>query len=281
MGMDLHHAIFLGLLLSATSVSISVQTLKELGQLQSREGATILGAALIDDILVVVVLAVMMGFLTSEQVSLTLVLGEKVLFFAVAILCAWKVVPWIIKRFSHLKVSETVMSAALIICFAFAYGAELTGVAGIIGAFVAGIAISQTDFRREVEEKVQPIAYAFFVPVFFVSIGLSVSFSGLSSQIGFIMGVTLIAVLTKLVGAGIGAWLTGFGNLSSLKIGSGMISRGEVALILAALGLEKGLLGEEYFTACILVVILTTLAAPPLLKLLFQRPAERKADGGS
>ncbi|WP_333593842.1 cation:proton antiporter [Anaerospora hongkongensis] len=268
-GMEQRHALFLGLLFSATSVSISAQTLKELGQLKSRESATILGAAVLDDILVVIVLAVMMSSLTVAQVSLSLIIGKKLLFFAAITLLGWKVVPWMLRILAPLPVSEAVISAALIICFSFAYLAEFLGVAGIIGAFAAGLAISQTQFKQQVEHKIEPIAYAFFVPIFFVSIGLSVSFAGVNNQIGIIAGLTIIAILTKLVGSGIGARLTGFHNRSSLGIGAGMISRGEVALIIAAIGLEANLLEETFFTASVLVVILTTLVTPPLLKILF------------
>jgi Kef-type K+ transport system membrane component KefB len=268
-GMNQSHALFLGLLLSATSVSISVQTLKELGQLKSRESTTILGAALVDDILVVITLAVMMSFLTAEEISLGMVIGKKFMFFVAVGLIGWKVVPWMMRKLAPLRVSESVISAALIICFFFAYLAEKLGVAGIIGAFAAGISISQTQYKQEVEQKIEPIAYAFFVPVFFVSIGLSVSFTGIGNQVWMIAGLTVIAIITKLIGGGLGAKLTGFSNRSALRIGAGMVSRGEVALILAAIGLESHLLKNEYFTAIIIVVIFTTLVTPPMLKRLF------------
>jgi monovalent cation:proton antiporter-2 (CPA2) family protein len=268
-GMNQSHALFLGLLLSATSVSISVQTLKELGQLKSRESTTILGAALVDDILVVITLAVMMSFLTAEEISLGMVIGKKFMFFVAVGLIGWKVVPWMMRKLAPLRVSESVISAALIICFFFAYLAEKLGVAGIIGAFAAGISISQTQYKQEVEQKIEPIAYAFFVPVFFVSIGLSVSFTGIGNQVWMIAGLTVIAIITKLIGGGLGAKLTGVSNRSALRIGAGMVSRGEVALILAAIGLESHLLKNEYFTAIIIVVIFTTLVTPPMLKRLF------------
>lgn len=185
-------------------------------------------------------------------------------------------VPWIMKILAPLKVTEATITAALIICFGFAYFADMLGMAGIIGAFAAGIAISQTSFKHVVEEKVEPIAYSIFVPVFFVSIGLNVSFEGVGQQIGFVVALTLVAMVTKLIGGGIGARLTGFNNRSSLAIGSGMISRGEVALIIAATGLQTGLLAQQYFTSVIIAVILTTLAAPPILKLCF---SDKKSSG--
>jgi monovalent cation:proton antiporter-2 (CPA2) family protein len=266
MGFDMVQSIFLGLLLSATSVSISVQTLKELGQLKSRESTTILGAAIVDDIVVVVLLAVMMSFVSPDEVSLSIVLGKKVLFFVVIIFFSWKAIPWIMKKLAPLHVAEAVIVAALIVCFGYAWFAEYLGVAGIIGAFAAGLAISQTPYKKQVEHKIEPIAFGIFVPVFFVSIGISVSFMGLADQLWFIAGLSIIAIATKLVGAWIGARLTGFNNQSSLIIGAGMISRGEVALILAVLGLEMNLLATQYFTSIVIVVIISTLLTPPMLK---------------
>lgn len=272
-----HNAMFMGVILSATSVSISVQVLKDMNKLNTREGSTILGAAVVDDILVVILLAVLMSFFgTGADVSIGLLITKKVLFFAVALVVGWFVVPKVMKWMATLKVTEAVIAAALMICFAFAYFAEIMGMAGIIGAFAAGIAISQTSFKHTVESKIEPIAYSIFVPVFFVSIGLSVSFEGVGSQIGFVILLTVIAILTKLFGGGLGARLTGFNMHSSLIIGSGMISRGEVALIIAATGLSSGLLQQQYFTSVIIVVIVTTLVTPPLLKYMFRDPVKVK-----
>ncbi|MDR6550627.1 cation:proton antiporter [Paenibacillus qinlingensis] len=270
-GMETAHALFLGLLLSATSVSISVQTFKELGQLQSRESTTVLGAALVDDIIVVISLAVMMSFLSTEEVKMGMVILKKVVFFALVILIGWKVVPWLMRKLSALQVTESVISIGIVICLFFAYMAEYFGVAGIIGTFAAGIAISRTEFKKEVEKKLEPIAYAIFVPVFFVSIGLSVSLDGIMSQLVLIICLTVVAILAKLLGSGFGAKITGFNWRSSAVIGAGMISRGEVALIIAAIGLEEGLLSQTYFTSLVIVVILTTLVTPPLLKALLKK----------
>lgn len=269
MGMEQGNAVFLGLLLCATSVSISVQTLRDLGKMKTRESTTMLGAAVFDDILVVILLAFAMSFLGTDDVNLTMVILKKVVFFASIILIGWKGVPAIMRWLSPLRVSESIVSAALIICFSFAYFGELLGIAGIIGAFAAGIAISQTNYKHEVEKKVEPIAYAMFVPVFFVSIGMNITFDGIGDQIGFILALTVIAVLTKLIGCGVGARMTGFDAKSSAIIGSGMVSRGEVALIIAGTGLSSGLLAQDYFTAIVIVVILTTMITPPMLKYTF------------
>ncbi|AKR08751.1 monovalent cation:proton antiporter-2 (CPA2) family transporter [Bacillus cereus BAG1X2-3] len=269
MGMEQGNAVFLGLLLCATSVSISVQTLRDLGKMKTRESTTMLGAAVFDDILVVILLAFAMSFLGTDDVNLTMVILKKVVFFASIILIGWKGVPAIMRWLSPLRVSESIVSAALIICFSFAYFGELLGIAGIIGAFAAGIAISQTNYKHEVEKKVEPIAYAMFVPVFFVSIGMNITFDGIGNQIWFILALTVIAVLTKLIGCGFGARMTGFDAKSSAIIGAGMVSRGEVALIIAGTGLSSGLLAKDYFTAIVIVVILTTMITPPMLKYTF------------
>ncbi|WP_028544769.1 cation:proton antiporter [Paenibacillus taiwanensis] len=281
-GLDNTQSMFIGLLLCATSVSISVQTLKDMNQLSSREGTTILGAAVVDDVLVVIMLAFMLSLLGgSTDVSIGLVIGKKVLFFVGAILLGWLVVPRVMKWLAPLQVSEAVISAALIICFFFSYGAEWLGVAGIIGAFAAGIAISQTKFKHEVEHKIEPIAYAIFVPIFFVSVGLKVSFEGLGEHIWFVVVFTVIAILTKLIGCGFGARLTGFNRKSAIGIGAGMVSRGEVALIIATTGLAGNLFDVQYFTPIVIVVILTTLVTPPMLKVAFKgiHPAKAKDEG--
>jgi monovalent cation:proton antiporter-2 (CPA2) family protein len=262
-------AVFLGLLLSATSVSISVQALKEMNKLKSKEGSAILGAAVIDDILVIIALAFLMS-MAGEDVHLGIVIIKKVIFFAVAILLAWKVVPIMLRKFAPLRVTETVISAALIVCFSFAYLAEFTGVAAIIGAYIAGVAISFTDYKHEVFKKIETISYSIFVPVFFTSIGVAVKFSGVGQYIWVIVALSILAILTKLFGAALGAKLAGFNWRSSLGVGAGMVSRGEVALIIAGIGLETKLLSNELFTVLVVVVLVTTIVTPPLMKAIFK-----------
>ena len=282
-GFTVPEAIFLGLLLAATSVSISVQTLRELGWLNSKEGSALLGAAVLDDIIVVILIAVAMSFFGNASSGagggIGLLIGKKVVFFIVLFLASKWLVPGFIKLFSRFQVTEVVLSAGLIIAFGFAYFAESLGVAGIIGTFFAGIAIGGTKYKEEIEHKVEPIANGVFVPFFFVSIGLAVTFEGIGDQVGFLVVFTVIAILSKFIGCGLGAKIAGFGTRSSMGIGAGMISRGEVALILAAIGLESGLLHPEYYTSAIIVVILTTVVTPPLLKIFFGvRKEEAKKD---
>ncbi|MBD8032212.1 MULTISPECIES: cation:proton antiporter [Solibacillus] len=268
-GMSAGESIFIGLLLSATSVSISVQAMRELGWLNSKEGSTLLGAAVLDDIVVVILIAIAMSFFAGSDTNIGLLIGKKILFFAILIVLAKWFIPHFIRAFKKFRVTESILSAGLIICFGLSYFAEFLGIAGIIGAFFAGIAIAQTEFRKEIEHKVEPIAYGIFVPFFFVSIGLAVSFDGIGNQIGFIVVFSIIAVVSKFVGSGLGAKLAGFNTKSSMGVGAGMVSRGEVALILAAMGLEGGLLPANYYTSVIIVIIVTTIVTPPLLKAIF------------
>jgi monovalent cation:proton antiporter-2 (CPA2) family protein len=270
MDLSTYQSWFLGVILSATSVSISVQSLREMNQLQSREGTTILGAAVIDDIVVMIILAFLMSFVGDSEVSLTMLVLKKLLFFVVAILAAWKVVPWLMNRLTRLPVSEIVVSVSLMICFVYAYLADYTGVADIIGAYIAGIAISLTKFKEEVFEKVETISYTVFVPVFFAYIGISAEFTGILDNLGLIISLSLLAILTKFIGAGIGARLSGFGWNSSMGIGSAMVSRGEVALIVGTMGLSSNLISQDLFAILLVVVIVTTIVTPPMMRLFFR-----------
>ncbi|WP_438448968.1 cation:proton antiporter [Gorillibacterium sp. sgz5001074] len=265
-------AVFLGLLLSATSVSISVQALKEMGRLKSKEGATILGAAVIDDVLVIIILAFVMSF-AGGDVELGTVILKKLAFFGVAILIAWKAVPWFLRKFAPLRITEAVISAGLILCFLYAYMAEAAGVAGIIGAYIAGVAISMTEHKHEVFEKVETIGYSIFVPVFFTSIGVTAQFMGLAGHLPLIAGLSILAVATKLAGSAAGARLAGFPGRASWGIGAAMVSRGEVALIIAAMGMDAGLLREDMFAVLVAVVLITTIVTPPMMKGFFKEKA--------
>ncbi len=279
-GFSVNYSLFFGVIFCATSVSISVQVLKEMNKLSSREGTTILGAAVIDDVLVILLLAFMISIVgVGNDVSIGLMIGKKLLFFVVILLAGWFAVPKIMKWMAPLRVTEAVVTSALLICLAFAYFAERLDMAGIIGAFAAGIAVAQTGFRHQVEEKIQPIAYSIFVPFFFVSIGLSVSFTGIAAQWWFILVITIMAIFTKLAGGWLGARLTGFSGRSSLIIGAGMVSRGEVALIIGAIGLQAGLVLPEYYTSVVIMVIITTLVTPPLLKLCYKNVVDTPPNG--
>lgn len=268
--MSVLQSLFLGLILSATSVSISVQTLREIGKLKSREGAVILGAAVIDDLLVMAGLAIVLG-MTGEQVNVGFVVLKMISFIGLAALLGWKLIPWILKKFAPLKITEAVVSAGLIIVFTYAYLAEMTGVAAIIGAYIAGIAISVTDYKTEMTRKVETIGNSIFIPVFFASIGIKAEFSGIAGELWFALLFSIIAILAKWIGAAIGAKSTGFPLQNSYAIGTAMISRGEVALIISALGLKSGIMNEDLFAPIIAIILVTTVISPPLMKAAFSK----------
>jgi len=277
LGLGMLESMFFGLVLTATSVSITVQALREMGRMKSKEGVTILGAAVLDDILVIVLLAFLMSFMGSD-VSVGYIILKKFAFFAIALLLVWKAVPWLMNRLSGFRIAQAPVVAAFLLCFAFAYFAEWTGVAAIIGAYLAGIAIGSTSYGHSIMEKTELVGYSLFVPIFFISIGFNARFDGIGDYAWLLAPLCILAILTKLVGSGLGARLAGFEWRSSFAVGSGMVSRGEVAVILASLGLTNGILDSALFTVLIIVILATTIAAPPLLKASFGGRKQKNVD---
>ena len=264
-------AFFLGLVLAATSVSISVEVLRELNVLSSKEGATILGASVVDDIVVVIILSVAVGMIGAStggntEVSFIVKLIEQGLFFIGIFFLVRFIAPYLLRLSQKMNIGSSVIIMSLIICLGMAYLADLVGLSSVVGAFFAGIAVGQTDAKTEIDFNIEAIGYAVFIPVFFASIGLSVTFNTLGKDLPFILVMTIMAILTKLLGGAWGAKMVGFSNTSSLMVGAGMVSRGEMALIIAQIGYQSKLLSEAYYTSMIVVIILTTLVAPFLLK---------------
>lgn len=275
---ELLENIFIGVILTATSVSITVETLREMGRLKSPEGTAILGAAIIDDILGIIILTVVMSFKDSS-VTIGEILIKILLFFAFAIVCAvimYKVFAYMGKRYGRRR---RIPIYGLVFCLLLSYIAEhYFGMADITGAYLAGIIIANLKINEYVAEKVEVASYMLFSPVFFASIGIKTSVESMDGRIIIFTIVLLaIAILTKIVGCGFGAKLMKFSNPEALRIGVGMISRGEVALIVANKGASVGLISEEIFAPVIIVVIVTTLITPILLKMVF--PKKSDADG--
>jgi Kef-type K+ transport system membrane component KefB len=272
-GLEWHHALFLGAVLTATSVSISAQTLREIGKLRSPEGSTILGAAIIDDVLGVLVFALVMSLSGGGELLWTI--GKMVLFFPIAWFIGDKVVPVIVRWERHLHNREASLALLLGLVLVYAWSAEVLGsVATITGAYLLGVVVARhADTSHIVHEGTASLGYAFFIPIFFINIGLQARADGLIGAPMLTIVLVVLAILTKIVGGGLGAWLGKFSPRSSLQIGIGMISRGEVALVLAGAGLANGLLTADLFSVLIVVTLATTLVTPPLLRLVFtQRP---------
>jgi Kef-type K+ transport system membrane component KefB len=274
----LWEGIFIGAILTATSVSISAQTLIELGTLRTKEGSTILAAAVIDDVMGIVVLSLVVAFARSGQgatlMDVALIIGRMTLYFVGAILVGRWLDP-LIERLNRLGSSQGVLSGALVVAFVYAWGAEYVGqVAAITGSYLAGVLFGQTRFKKEIDQSIHAVTYSMLVPVFFISIGLQANGRELGSQALFTVLLVIVAIATKAIGCGVFARATGFTTTESIRVGAGMISRGEVGLIVAGYGLANGIIGRDVFSASVLVVLVTTMVTPPLLRMTFQRVSQ-------
>ena len=258
--------IFIGVILTATSVSITVETLKELGKLKTKSGNAILGAAIIDDVLGIIALTLVTS-MADESVKISIVLLKII---GVIGLIFYKIFKkWTDQAEKGLR-RHAIM--AFVFCLLMAYVAEkFFGVADITGAFIAGLIISNTSKSDFVLKKFDTMSYMLLSPVFFASIGLKVELPKMSAAIvGFAVALTIVAILTKIVGCALGAKMCGYKNYQCARIGVGMISRGEVALIVASKGEALGMLGGNFLGPVIIVVVITTIITPILLKIVFK-----------
>ena len=265
--------IFIGIILTATSVSITVETLKELGKLKTRSGNAILGAAIIDDILGIIALTIVTS-MADSSVNVTVVL-LKILGFFVFSGIIGVIFYKVYKRWTESSEKGLQRHAiiAFVFCLLMAYIAEVVfGVADITGAFIAGLIISNTNKSMFVRIKFDTISYMLLSPVFFASIGLKVVLPEMTPAIiWFSVVLVIVAIVTKVIGCGIGAKVCGYQNYQAKRIGVGMISRGEVALIVASKGTALGLLGGNFLGPVVIVVIFTTIITPVLLKIVFKK----------
>lgn len=271
---------FVGIVLTATSVSITVETLREMGKLKGKMGTSILGAAIIDDILGIIALTVITSF-TVPGVEIMVVLLKIFLFFVFIAVCGF----FVFRLFRKLEIvygtKRRVAIYAVVFCLLLSYISEVYfGVADITGAYFAGLILCNvTETKSYIASKINITSYMFFTPIFFASIGIKTVITGMSQElILFTLALLIVAILSKIVGCGLGAKICGFSNMDSLAIGVGMISRGEVALIVAQKGEQAGLISSTLFPAIVLVVIVTTLITPILLKAVVYMKEQKKVD---
>ncbi|WP_334329461.1 cation:proton antiporter [Companilactobacillus sp. HBUAS59699] len=268
-GINMRESIFISVVFAATSVSISVEVLKSLNYLSSISGTVILGAAVADDILAISILSVMSGTLTGnfsiKKIGILLALW---VLFVIATYIAYRwIVPGMMHLANYLEATHAPTITALVICLLFAYFADWTQLDSVLGAFVAGIAISNSpNYNTKINRNIEIIGYSIFIPVFFISIGLNLEFNSLIKDFWLILLFTITGIVGKLIGAGFGARISGFDMKDSYVIGSGMISRGEMALIVAQVGYSVHLLSDEYYSSVIISIILITILAPFFLK---------------
>ncbi|NMB55965.1 MAG: cation:proton antiporter [Leptolinea sp.] len=272
-GMDQSSALFLGLTLAATSVSISAQTLMELGYLRTRVGYGLLGAAVYDDILVILLLSIFIAVLGGNFsfVGFLLLVGRMLLYFILAGVFGYFFLPRLLHRIEKSTISQGLLTFSLVILLIYGLAAELIGeMAAITGTFFAGVFFSRCVEKEQVIEGMHNIAYGFFVPVFFVSIGLKTDLHSFSlTSLGLLLILILVAIISKILGAGLGGLAGGLSWLESIQLGTGMISRGEVGLILASIGAKSGLIDADILTDIVVIILVSTLVTPPLLKFCF------------
>lgn len=279
---NFYKAVFMGTIMTATSVSITVASLQELGKIKSKVGTAIVSAAIIDDVIGIIVLTFVIGFKNPES-NPGMVVVKTVAFFAVAIVggfLVYKLFLTLDKRYPH---TRRIPIVSVAFCFALSYIAEkYFGIADITGAYVAGVVLCNLSDNEYIERKVDVSSYMFFGPIFFASIGLKTSFDSMNGKlIAFCICFVIVALLAKVIGCGLVGRLCKYSGSDSLKIGVGMMTRGEVALIVAQKGLAAGLLTADYFTAVILLILVSSILTPIILKLLYTREDKKAASAAS
>lgn len=274
--------IFVGVILTATSVSISVQTLTELGKLNSKSGINILGAAVIDDVLGLILISVILAIADSSGsggTSLIFTFIKIIVFCAIAILSILFLPKYIDKITQKFKPQQGLALLSIAFALICAFAAEWAGIAAITGAYIFGLILSPIRHKEYIEKRIKVISGSFLSPIFFASVGISVSISGVDTKIILItLAMFIIAVIGKVIGCGFGATLFNMSKSEALQVGVGMISRGEVALITANIGLSKHIISEEVFLPTIVVVILSTIVTPILLKIAYSRKTDKAID---
>lgn len=276
-GMIHSAAIFLGLVMGATSVSISAQTLMELNALKTRVGLGLLGAAVFDDILAIFLLSAFFALLSGAGglLEIVWVFARMALFFALAFGFGLWLLPRIVRVTRNLPISQGILTLALVTILGYGLAAEAVGqMAAITGAFIAGLMFARTPEKETLAPRISALAYGFFVPLFFVGIGLKTKIPLGAETLLLSLAVILAAVLSKWLGVGAGARLAGFSWRESVQLGMGMVSRGEVGLIVASAGARAGLVSEGEFAAVVGMVLASTLVTPPALRALFHLPED-------
>ena len=274
---EFYTALFVGVILTATSVSITVQTLRELGKLKGEIGQTIMSAAIIDDVIGIIVLTFVIGFKNPDSNPGKVVLST-VLFFVLAIVVGaviYKIFKLFDMKYPH---TRRIPIMGLALCFFFSYIAETYfGIADITGAYVAGVVLCSIKDSSYIAEKMDTNSYMLFGPVFFASIGLKTNLTDINgSLILFCICFVIVGLVCKIIGCGLAGKLCRYSWADSLKIGVGMMTRGEVALIVSQKGLSVGMIGSEYFAAVILLIVVSSISTPILLKALYAADDRRK-----
>ncbi|MDI6732115.1 MAG: cation:proton antiporter [Candidatus Margulisbacteria bacterium] len=271
-GLGVMESIFIGATLTATSVGITVRVFQDLGKIKMKEAQIVIGAAVVDDVIGLIILAVVTGIVTSGSVSIANILrltGYAAAFLGGAIVIGSTAAPYLLKFVHQMRVRGVLFVFAFAFCLILAYFSQLVGLAPIVGAFAAGLILSRTEHQEHVEKQTKPLA-DIFVPIFFVMMGAAVNINLFNpfnpanhAMLIFAGLIFAVAIFGKIVSG----WAV-FEKLNKVVIGIGMLPRGEVGLIFAAYGLSHKIIGQQLYVAVLLVIMLTTFITPPLLKML-------------
>ncbi|MCF7792838.1 MAG: cation:proton antiporter [Candidatus Cloacimonetes bacterium] len=275
---NVSQALIVGVIFTATSVSVSVMTLIDLKKLKGLEGRCIVNSAIIDDIVGILLLTIIFGVTshtTSGEGTLTISVVKIIFFFVIAFAMGIFVLQPFFLNLKKINLDNVVISLAIAVVMLYSWIAEISGLAAITGAYFAGLFLGQTQHKNAVQTGITNIGKSFFVDVFFVNIGLEFNLFDIEAEPFFLTGFVLLAIFGKIIGSGVGAKLTNFDLIRSFRIGSGMIPRGEVALIVANMALEKGLVSTDILSATIMMVIVSALITPFLLKIGFTKMGKK------
>jgi Kef-type K+ transport system membrane component KefB len=276
LGWNAIEAAFFGAVLTATSVGLTTRCLIDVNRLHTPVGMAIMEAAVIDDILGIIVLSVLSGvaFGSLTVVGLSEIIALIVAFVVIVLVLGFRALPKIMRFFGRFQVDEALVSLTLVIVFFISAMAQLVSLAAITGAFLAGLVMSRLPVAGSIRSKVSGIGYGLFIPMFFTEMGISMNFSELAG-IGVVAGVLILvsAFLSKIIGCGGGALAGGFSLMDSLRIGIGMIPRAEVALVIAAIGIRSGIVGHALLSVTVLIVLVTSLVTPFLIRYSFRPTA--------
>jgi len=268
-GYNLIKGLIIGAILTATSVSVTVMTLMDMKQLRSDEGAVILGAAVLDDVMAIVLLTLILGIAGSSSEFL-FPLSKIAVFFLLSFSFGFFLFGRIMKFAERLHASQGVVAIALGITFFYSWLAEYAGVAHITGAYIAGLLLGRTAMKRRILAGMETIGQSLFIALFFVEVGLEAELKSLNGGYLFIFLLIFSAIFGKIAGSGLGGCISGLGPKGARRVGVGMLPRGEVALVIASLGIANHLIGQPELSGAVLMVIVTAVLTPVLLKLAFK-----------
>ncbi len=268
--MPLNEILVIGIIMTATSVSVSVMTLLDMKKFRTVEGLNIMGAAILDDIIGIILLTFIFSFLGQGDKNIVGILGDMVLYIVIAILVSFFILNKFFEYFRKSSSDDTEVSMALALSLLYSWGAKISGLAAITGSYFAGLSVGQTKSKNKVNKGIKEIGQSIFVPIFFINVGLTSNLRNGTFNLYFALIFVMVAIISKIVGGGLGAKMSGFSIRRSLVIGIGLVPRGEVALVIANMAIAKNIIGDTVFGAVVLMVLVSAISTPFMLKAVFK-----------